>query len=128
MKKIALCLPVLLAACQNVPVQTPAQISAEVCPAVTATVSALKADQALSPTIQADLAKASPVIAGVCTAGQTVDTSSLQAMASTGFPLLISAAQAYKAAPSLVDNMIAAQAVFTTVLAVQAGAQTQVAK
>lgn len=119
MKKSLCLLMLTLTGCATVSggsIQTPAQLAQEVCPAVQVTLVALKTDKSLSQTVLNDIAKAEPIVSQACQAGATVDTSSLQSLAATAFPLIIQVAQ-QSASPSLADNLIAAQAILNVVLA-----------
>ena len=105
MKRYALLLTVcltmlvgsLLVACSTTggtTAATPAQVAAAVCPVVQADLATYQAlfaaqtDVASSAKISADLAKAQPIVAALCTNGATVSTASIQAFAQTALPAL----------------------------------------
>lgn len=70
------------------PIQTPAQIAARACPALTVTVTNLQGLIGLSDAAQAQLAKAHQIVDVACGAGAVVDVTSLQALLASGIPAL----------------------------------------
>lgn len=74
--------------------QTPAQIAEQICPPLQAALTGLDMLVGLPPTVKADLDAITPIVAGVCAAGATVDVSSLQALSKTALPTLINVVKA----------------------------------
>jgi hypothetical protein len=68
--------------------QTPAQIAARVCPALTVTVTNLQGLVGLSDATEAKLSNAHVIVAAACGAGAVVDLASLQTLLNTGIPAL----------------------------------------
>lgn len=85
---------------------TPAQVVAQVCPAVQITMTSLAALEDLPVSAIADLAKAAPVVQVVCSPNATIDLSSLQAMSSTAFPALLRIADAAGLSPAEHDRIV----------------------
>ena len=75
------------------PEPTPAQVAAQVCPAVQTTLGSLSL-LVLPPTAIGDIAVASAVVNQVCAVGSAITTANLQQMAGQVFPALIAALQA----------------------------------
>jgi len=110
-----------LAGCAGIPpknIQTPAQIAAQVCPPVQATLTSLQALTNLSDTAQADLALAVPIVNAACGVGATVDASSLQALERTALPVLSDLVKVAALSPAEQDGIMAAQIVLSTAIVI----------
>lgn len=135
MKRIALLAMLaavaLLAACTSIPagsgagaaVQTPAQIAAQVCPPVQTALAGLNALVGLPAGAKADLDTITPLVAGVCSAGATINLASLQTLQQTALPAIINAVKAsgmaVEAQNSMILDIAAAQLVLTAVTQAQ---------
>jgi len=94
---LVVCMAVLLAGCSTIKpasAATPAQIAAAVCPVVQNDIATYQVIFATSlpasnlAKVSADLSKAAPVIAALCSGTSTVSTASVQAFITTGLPAL----------------------------------------
>lgn len=84
-----------LVACQTV--QRPpdlAEVAGAICPPLQAAVGVLAVPGALDPAAEAEITVAVPLIAAVCSAGQTVQLIDLRSLATSGLPALAKVAQA----------------------------------
>ncbi|HEX7642040.1 MAG TPA: hypothetical protein VF472_07480 [Burkholderiaceae bacterium] len=110
-----------LAGCAGVTprnVQTPAQIAAQVCPPIQATLGALQALPALPGQAQADLALAIPIVDAACGVGALADVPSLQALERTALPILSNVVKAAALSPAEQDRILAAQIVLSAAVAI----------
>jgi hypothetical protein len=110
-----------LAGCANVSprsVRTPAQIAAQVCPPVQATLDTLQMLPGLPVETQANLALAMPIVNGACSVGATVDLSSLQALEGTALPVLLDVVKATALSPEDQDRILAVQVVLSAAIAI----------
>lgn len=99
----------MLSACATAPGSdkpTPAQIAAQVCPAVVDTVHSLASLNGLSEKAKAALDKASPLVDAACSGLQTVDASSLRSIARTVMPILLEVVDAAPLSESDHDRIV----------------------
>jgi hypothetical protein len=98
--------------------QTPAQIAAQACPAIQATLTTLQLLPGLPADAQANLALAVPVVNAACSVGATVDLSSLQALERTALPIMLDIAKAAALSAADQDRIVAAQIILSTAVAI----------
>ena len=104
--------------------QTPAQIAAQVCPPIQATLASLQALPNLSDTAQANLTLAVPIVNTACGIGATVDMSGLQALERTALPILSDLVKAAPLSPAEQDGIVAAQLVLSTAVVIADSTQS----
>ena len=105
-----------LAGCANVAPrsgQTPAQIAAQVCPPIQATLDTLQMLPGLPGDTEANLALAIPIVNGVCSAGATINLSSLRTLEGTALPILSDVAKAAALSSADQERILAAQLVLS---------------
>jgi len=105
-------------------VQTPAQIAAQACPPIQATLTSLQALTNLSETAQTNLALAVPIVNAACGVGATVDVSGLQALERTALPILSDLVKAAALSPAEQDSIVAAQLVLSTAVMIADSTQS----
>jgi hypothetical protein len=103
--------------------QTPAQVAAQICPPIQTALSGLNALAGLPLGAKTDLDTITPLVAGVCAAGESVNLASLQTLRQTALPAIINAVKASGMAVEQQNSMIlditAAQLVLTAVTQAQ---------
>ncbi len=103
--------------------QTPAQVAAQICPPIQTALSGLNALAGLPLGAKADLDAVTPLVTGVCAAGETVNPASLQTLQQTALPAIINAVKASGMAVeqqnSVILDITAAQLVLTAVTQAQ---------
>ncbi|HSY30248.1 MAG TPA: hypothetical protein VK832_22225 [Burkholderiaceae bacterium] len=100
--------------------QTPAQVAAQICPPIQTALSGLNALTGLPAGAKADLDTVTPLVAGVCATGESVNLASLQSLQQTALPAIINAVKASGMAVeqqnSVILDITAAQVVLTAVM------------
>jgi hypothetical protein len=98
---------------------TPAQIAAQVCPPVQTAMTGLNALVGLPAGAQKDLAAITPIVAGVCTVGATVNADNLQQLAQTALPAIVNVVKASALSAeeqnAVIVDVTAAQLILTAV-------------
>ena len=122
----------LLAACATptspgvTTIQTPSEIAAQVCPPLQTALTGLNALVGLPANAKADLVIVTPLVAGVCAAGATVNAANLKTLQQSALPALMNAVQASgmeaEQQNALILDLTAAQFALSAVE--QASAQT----
>jgi hypothetical protein len=106
--------------------QIPAEVVAKVCPPLQTALSGLNALVGLPASARADLDAVTPIIAGVCAAGATINLANLQTLQQTALPTIANTIKASGMAAeqqnSLILDITAAQIVLSTLM--QTYAQT----
>jgi hypothetical protein len=125
----ALAIAVFLSACTSTgttaspATQNPAQVAAQICPPIQTALSGLNALAGLPAGAKADLDTVTPLVAGVCAAGESVNLASLQTLQQTALPAIINAVKAsgmvVEQQNSVILDITAAQLVLTAVTQVQ---------
>lgn len=102
-------------------IPTPAQVANQICPPVQAALTVLSVPGVLDPKLGAELAVATPIIDGVCTASATVNVNDLHSLASTALPAVLQVVQVSTLSPQAKQDatigIAAAQSALAQVIA-----------